>query len=179
DRKEAQLVAQLDIVFARLTRNTQWIKSGAASEALNALRADRSSALGGPIVALSLFHAVSGDLQAAREMCERAVAIARVRQSGLLEAAVSAAFVRLLTGEFGTSLSLASEAFRMGDHPDVSQSAANQTRCMLIIAWSAWCLGRYEESHAAQEGILAASGEGRRPPIAAWIAPRLEWLRAT
>jgi tetratricopeptide (TPR) repeat protein len=179
DRREAHLLAQLDVVFTRLSRMALWLKASPFGQILDLPRADRPSALLGSIVALSLSHAVSGDVQAATEIGERAVAIARVQRRGLFDATVSAAFVRLLAGNFATSLSLASGAITTGDGSDAARSNIDRSLCQLIIAWSAWCLGRYEDAQAALERILASPVDGDNPAISTWIAPLLEWLGET
>ena len=178
DRKERHLLAQLDVVFTRLSRDTPWITI-AAGPIFDMPRVHRPSALIDSNVALSIFHAVSGDLQAAREIGDRAIAIGRIRRSGLFEATVQAALVRLLAGEFPSSLSLASEAMTFDESSGVPRSVEHRSRCLLIIAWSAWCLGGYDDVRATLERILSVPTERYRSVIGPWIAPLFEWLGET
>jgi len=179
DRKEAHLLAQLAVVFDRLSRNALWLEAAPFGRILDLARADRSSALVGSIVALSLFHAVSGDVPAATEVGERAIAITRIQRRGLFDATVSTAFVRLLAGNFATGLSLASGAIATGDGSALARSDTQRSLCQSVIAWSAWCLGRYDVAQAALERILADPVDRSSPAITAWIAPLLEWLGET
>jgi len=72
-----------------------------------------------------------------------------------------------------------SGAITTGDGSNAARSIADRSLCQLIMAWSSWCLGRYEEAQAALERILAGPSDGRHPAISAWIAPLLEWLGDT
>src|SRR5262249_15330299 len=135
-----------------------------------------SSTLLDSLLALSWIHSISGDMQAASEIGERAMVVARVERHGLFEAGVQQAFVQSLAGDFGVSRVSALDALATAERAGVPRSSSGRSRCWSVLAWSAWCLGRYEESLQALEPILSALEGDRHGENAALAAPLLEWL---
>jgi hypothetical protein len=174
DREEQRLLAVLDVVFARLSRETPWMASGATGHILPSR--DKPSRLIDSILGLSTFHTVSGDLRAAREICDRAVAIGRARRLALFEVTAQSALVRLLAGEFSSSLSLATEALTFDERSETPRALEHRSQCLLISAWSLWCLGRYDQVRVTLDRALSVPAEHHRTATGAWIAPLLEWL---
>jgi predicted ATPase len=171
------LRAQFDAVFERLSHHKSWTTMRAGGDIPTLARAAGDSRdLLESLLRLSSFHALAGDLQAATEIGERAVAIGHVQRDGLFEATVQQAFVRALAGEFMASRSLALDARAVADRDRVPRSHEERMRCAFVLAWNTWSLGRYEESRTALDEILEAVDDARRSAAATWAAPILESL---
>lgn len=174
---ELDLRAQFDAVFQRLSHNKSWTTMRAGGDIPTLARpAGDSRDLLESLLRLASFHALAGDLQAAIEIGDRAVAIGRVQRDGLFEATVQQAFARALAGEFMASRSLALDARAVAERDGVPRSHDESMWCAFVLAWNTWSLGRYQESRAALDEIREAVDDPRRPAIATWTAPILESL---
>jgi hypothetical protein len=170
---ERRLRGQFDAIFGRLARTIPWISVTPAAETPGRRRA---RSLLESLLDLSWIHAVSGDLTAATEMSDRAAAIVSVHRQGLFEASVQQALVRSLAGEFMISRARASDALMMADRDGVTPSHGGRTRCWLVLAWNAWCLGLYEESRRMLDRIVTSVEDDDHPVRIARAAPLFEWL---
>jgi hypothetical protein len=176
DEIERRLCGQFDAIFERLARTIPWIRMTTGSEMSRRAAGTHSRGLLGSLLDLSWIHAVSGDLPAAAEICDRAAAIGRVGHHGLFEAGVQQALLRSLAGEFTISRSLASNALTVADRDGVSPTDRGRARCWLVLAWNAWCLGLYDESRHMLDRILTVVEDETGPMRIAGTAPLFEWL---
>jgi len=184
DRLERQLRAQLGDITRGLSMTIQSIATDVGDQfLLGSASADEAPELVDALIGLSRFHSIVGDLQAAREIGDRSVAVAKAGNRHLFEAMAQQAFVRLLAGEFVTSRSLALAALSVADREGVPLSDQERTRCSTAHAWSAWYLGRYDELRQALARML--QGNDKQPPPTSpmrpetSVAPLLEWLGET
>ena len=125
---------------------------------------------------LSRIQAVSGDLRTAREISDRAVAGARLRNSGLFEAMGQQAWVCLLAGEFAASRSLALEALKRSALDAVPKTHPDAIRCAAILAWSTWYLGRCEELSKTLEPMVMSEEDPAFSAAGAATATQLKQL---
>lgn len=170
------LRAQFDAVFDQLSHNSSWTTMRAGDTATLDRAVGDSRDLLESLLRLSSFHALTGDLQAATEIGDRAVAIGRTQRDGLFEATLQQAFMRALGGEFMTSRSLALEARAVADRDGVARSLEERMRCAFVLAWNTWSLGRYDETRTAVNEILEAVPDPRGSETATWATPILESL---
>jgi len=181
DQLERQLRVQLGAIIQALSAAIPWIDRSAAGEIFGpGDNVEEPPELVHSLIGLSRFHSISGDLRVARQIGDRAVALVQLRNRGLFEAVTQQAYVRLLAGEFTSSRSLALEALTVADRDGVPDSHEERTRCSIVLAWSAWYLGRYDESRSALDGILPRTDESGHcattTASAGSVAPLLESL---
>jgi hypothetical protein len=173
---ERRLRAQVDAVSERLARSIPWIRITARSDASRPTADTDSLRLLESLLDLSWIHTVSGDLAAATQISDRTLALANVHRHGLFDAIVQQALVRSLAGEFMISRSLASGALMAADRDGVSLRHRGRTRCWLVLAWNAWCLGLYDESRRMLDRIDTSVEDDDRPLRITQAAPLFEWL---
>jgi hypothetical protein len=175
DEMESGLRSRLAVALDRLGRRISWLGAAVDKERTRLRGAAGDSALVDALIRISAFHSVSGDLAAAREIGDRAAAISLLRGQAVAAAIAQQAYVRLLVGEFADSRGLALEALRVADRGDVGDEDAS-IRSSIVLAWSAWYLGRYDEVRTAvarlfPKGEVALPGS---PSVS--TLPLLEWL---
>ena len=179
DQMELHLRDQLATVLGRLAQNIGWMTTAIDEDIAKMRGSVGHPALVGAVIRLSSFHAVSGDLIAAKEIGDRAAAIGHRRGQALFEAIAQQAYVRLLAGEFADSRSLVLQALAVADNDGITESNRERTRCSIVLAWTTWYLGRYDESRRTIERILSSADRQRFPSLAPSVAPLLEWLGET
>jgi hypothetical protein len=179
DQMELHLRAQLAAVLGRLAQSVRWMSTAIDEEIAKMRDGVGSPALVDAVIRLSRFHSVSGDLVAAKEIGDRAAAIGHLRGQARFEAISQQAYVRLLAGEFAASRSLVLQALAVADTDGVSESNRERTRCSIVLAWTTWYLGRYDELRSTIEQILSSAAAERVPALAPSVAPLLEWLGET
>ena len=176
DDVERRLRTHFDAVFERLARNIPWISLRAADEPPGPANESQPPSLLGSLLELSWIHTVSGDLQAAIEISDRAATIGDTHDQGAFEPVVQQALVRALLGEFESSRSLASNALTRADRNSIAPTHRGRAQCYLVLAWDAWCLGLYDESRQMVNRILSAVEDDEHPARAAELAPLLASL---
>src|SRR5262249_19245542 len=127
DQMELHLRVQLGAALSRLAPNSRWMSKDVRGDV-------RDPDLVDAMIRLSGFHAVSGDLVAAKEIGDRAAAIGHFRGRAPFEALAQQAYVRLLAGEFADSRSLVLKALTVANHDRVSESNRERTRCSIMLA---------------------------------------------
>jgi tetratricopeptide (TPR) repeat protein len=128
------------------------------------------------LLGLSRVQVVAGDIQSARDVAAAAVAVARATRRGVLDASAQNAVAHYLAGHFTNSRSLASGALAAADADGIPESHPERTRCSLVMAWSAWCLGLYDESRQTLDRVLSGPQSMDPSLVAAWAAPLVEWF---
>jgi hypothetical protein len=177
DQMERQLRIQLGAALGRLGQNSRWMNTDVDHDIVRGEVRDPD--LVDAMIRLSRFHAVSGDLVAAKEIGDRAVATGRHRGRIPFEATAQQAYVRLLTGEFTQSRSLVLQALAAADHDGVGESNAERTRCSIVLAWATWYLGHYDDLRSILDRTLLSAEATRRHAVTPSLAPLLEWLGKT
>jgi tetratricopeptide (TPR) repeat protein len=178
-RLELHLRAQLGAVLERLAQNVKWLSEDTGWEIISTRGGVESPGMIDALIQLSRFHGVSGDLEAATKIGDRAVAIAQARRHALLEALAQQASVRLLAGDLLGSRLSGLEALAIADRDSVSPTNRDRTRCSIVLAWSAWYLGRYDELRSVVDRVLVAGDGETRAAIVSSMVPLLELLGDT
>ena len=184
DALDTSLHAQWAAVVRKLKGTNSWFDSPVGSLGWSPRQAgDTSPELVDTVISLSRFHSISGDLQAAREIGRRAVAVGRHSNNRFFEAVALQAEVRLLGGEFEAARSLALDALSAADRAGIRASHDGRTMCLTLLAWSTWYIGRYDEARAALRQIIQRSPvehhAGYFPVPLASVVPIQEWLGDT
>jgi tetratricopeptide (TPR) repeat protein len=157
------LCSQLAASLRRLSASVPWLDEG---------KDYGTAELGDSLVELARFYTVSGDLRAALELGDRAVAVARTHGFGLLEALTQQASARLVAGDFVTGRSLSVEALDTADDAD-PRSRAERMSCLGILAWCTWYLGTYAETRQALDRLESVPLERWPASLAALVTPLL------
>jgi len=134
------------------------------------------------LISLSWFHSVTGDLQAARDIGDRAVAVAKHSNLQLVEAIGLQAYVRLLAGEFENARAIGIEALAVAERKSVAPADAVRRTSLSVIAWTNWYLGQYDESRAAIRQFIRCAPPEPKAGILQTntsVAPILECLGDT